>query len=156
MLYVCIFVFPSPCVFISVYFSFVTSLDSLVFVLCLLSFQIQFKTIDLFDLSISRLLHYSLCGMRMWKVGVPLHDMLLQYLPFIWRSSYCLCGLKAIAMKRWVSGRTCQVSFLRVVFTMSYNPHWREQTKAIWCKFWFSLCFSTLCYIHWQTILINR
>lgn len=40
------------CRFILVYFSFPTSLDNLVFILCLLRLQILFKTIDLFVLRV--------------------------------------------------------------------------------------------------------
>lgn len=49
------------CLFISVYFSFITCLNNLVFILCLLRLQIQFKTMGVFDSRVEFIFHTHYC-----------------------------------------------------------------------------------------------
>lgn len=114
------------CLFISVYLSFITCLNNLVFILCLLRLQIQFKTIGVFDSRVEFIFHthycvkwgcgrleylYNLCCCRIF----PPSFHMKYFRPFVWQ------------WKRWVSEELVRISFSRYsCYSLFYNPYWWE------------------------------
>lgn len=114
------------CPFILVYLSFITSLDNLVFILCLLRLQILFKTIGLFDLRVYFIFHITYCvGWECGRLEYLYNSCccnifsssfhMKKFMPFMWLKSNC-------NEKRWVSGRAWQDSFFQVLlFLLMYH-----------------------------------
>lgn len=87
------------CLFILVYICFITSLDNMVFFLCLLRLQILFKTIRLFDLRVYFIFHATYC--LGWKCGrleylynssccnIFSSFHMKKFIPFVWLKTNC-------------------------------------------------------------------